>query len=96
MEPHQGDFIVETADQMLAWAAERHIEVRGEREREREQRVLSDEIASQVTPYCGTKFTTTPAGPGPCHHQTSLLPSSNTWTTLWSISLAWESGTGTL
>ena len=34
MEPHQGDFDVETADQMIAWAAERGIQVRGERERE--------------------------------------------------------------
>ena len=30
MEPHQGDFVVETPDQMIAWAAERDIEVRGE------------------------------------------------------------------
>ena len=31
MEPHQGDFVVETPDKMIAWAAERNIEVRGER-----------------------------------------------------------------
>ena len=31
MEPHQGDFVVETPDQMIAWAAERNIQVRGER-----------------------------------------------------------------
>ena len=31
MEPHQGDFDVETPDQMIAWAAQRDIAVRGER-----------------------------------------------------------------
>ena len=32
MEPHQGDFHVDIPDQMIAWAAERDIQVRGERE----------------------------------------------------------------
>ena len=40
MEPHQGDFVVETPDQMIAWAAERNIQVRGERAAEN----LSSEV----------------------------------------------------
>ena len=40
MEPNQGDFVVETPDQMIAWAAERNIQVRGERAAEN----LSSEV----------------------------------------------------
>ena len=84
IEPHQGDFAVEIADKMIAWAARQGMTVRGER-MWKSARAAYHQPHCQVTLCSGTKSRTIQTGPGPSLRRTSLSLSTNTWTRLSTI-----------